>query len=67
MTVSVTAVCTNRSAGRALQRSRTTLRFSKTGNPHIEQAYATHWIGPTQQAHQQQRAEQSHHRPTPGS
>jgi len=35
--------------------------------PHIEQAYATHWIGPTQQAHQPQRAEQSHHRPTPDS
>jgi hypothetical protein len=36
-------------------------------HPHIEQAYATHWIGPTQQAHQPQRAEQSHHRPTPDS
>ncbi len=37
---------------RSWTRSRTTLRFSKTGNPHIEQAYTTHWIDPTQQAHQ---------------
>jgi hypothetical protein len=31
---------------RSWTRARAPLRFSKTGNPHIEQAYATHWIGP---------------------
>lgn len=36
--------------------ARTPLRFSKTGNPHIEQAYATHWIGPTLPAHRNRHA-----------
>jgi hypothetical protein len=37
---------------RAWTRSRPVLRFSKSGNPHIEQAYRTHWVGPTLPAHQ---------------
>jgi hypothetical protein len=32
---------------RSWTRSRVVLRFSKSGNPHIEQAYRTHWLGPT--------------------
>ena len=31
---------------RAWTRTRTVLRFSKSGNPHIERAYRTHWVGP---------------------
>lgn len=36
---------------RSWTRRRTPLRFSKSGNPHIERAYSTHWIGPTLPAH----------------
>jgi hypothetical protein len=32
---------------RSWTRPRTALRFSKSGNPHIEQAYRTHWVRPT--------------------
>ena len=30
---------------RSWTRNRAMLRFSKSGNPHIEQAYRTHWVG----------------------
>jgi hypothetical protein len=50
---------------RSWTRSRTVLRFSKSGNPHIEQAYRTHWVGPRLPAHRHGRAGQPQDAPTP--
>ena len=37
---------------RSWTRTRTALRFSKSGDPHIEQAYRTHWVGSSLPARQ---------------
>jgi hypothetical protein len=50
---------------RSWTRSRTVLRFSKSGNPHIELAYRTHWIGPSLPAHQHDRVRQPRDAPAP--
>jgi hypothetical protein len=48
---------------RSWTRTRTELRFSKSGHPHIEQAYRTHWVGSSLPAHRHRGPARSHDDP----
>lgn len=55
----------------ARARGRSTLRFSKTGNPSIELAYRTHWVSPQLSERKRERLAERHGKPSeiaqPGS
>jgi hypothetical protein len=47
----------------ARSRGRTTLRFSKSGNPSIERAYRTHWVSPRLSERKRERLAERHSKP----